>query len=442
MSSEIVLWNPRQPVKIPAEVKSPTEIAPYIRQLSPREVKQVVQSYENCNYEAGAYLLWTKTMAGLKKQLASLGMDFIGEMLDRSDIDRSTAPDHVLTDYDAVRLAEELGLFTPTESMRLHHVMEMIVHFSQPVGGDEVDDDREMNREEAMLCLRMCVQTVLGQEKLEAPLEFAEFRRRLEEETLAQTDPEIGVLQASPYFFQRTVLRVLLALLKTAHAAQLENAIANAGNIIPLLWPNFQRPDRWTVGRAYAEVFSEGRTTVAAGLSRVLLKVKGFDYVPEDLRSKAFISAAKKLKSTHFAFQNFYNEPFAIENLRLLGSVIPDPALAECVSAILCVRLGNYYGLSWDAQSAAKELLARLGPLRWKYYLEECLPSDEDILYKLKEQRIAARWPAIVTENALPDIIFDTSYARELVKAGKEKNAPKIALVASKLLSQFKSGQT
>jgi hypothetical protein len=42
------------------------------------------------------------------------------------------------------------------------------------------------------------------------------------------------------------------------------------------------------------------------------LKVKGFDFVPGDLRSSAFIEAANEIPEAHGGLNNFYNEPVAM----------------------------------------------------------------------------------------------------------------------------------
>jgi hypothetical protein len=431
--SDMVIWNPNQAATIPPDATSPKAIAQYARQLTRREIDQIVGAMDAGNYEMGALFLWQKTMTGLKKQLSYLGMEFIGELLDRPDITVDSSAGQVLTDYDALRLAEELGMFTSTQAMRLRSDLQMISHFAESPGLEEEEDDRQMMPEEAIHCLRTCVQSVLGQDRLEGAIEFARFRSELEQRTFDKENPEILSLMSSPYFFQRTTLRVLMAIAKTAQGAQLEHALANANIIVPLLWNGLRKPDRWFVGRAYAEVHSEGRTTAAAGLRKALLKVRGFDYVPEDLRSKTFISVAGELQNTHFAFDNFHNEPLAIRKLESLGTTIPTPALAQCITAVLCVRLGNRWGLSFNAQPTAKAILAGLTEQRWSYYLNECLPGDEIILGKLMETPIASRWIDVVEELNLNDVEVKDRTVKELIAKRKQERTPQVVSLATNL---------
>jgi hypothetical protein len=434
--SDIILWNPQQPVTIPAKVTSAIEIAKYARQLTKREISQIVEAMEAQNYEMAALFLWQKTMSGLKKQLSSLGMDFVGELLDRPDITEDSSAGKVLTDYDALRLAEELGMFSSTQAMRLQGVLQMVTHFSEPLSEEEEEDDRQMMPEDAIQCLRTCIQSVLGHERLEGALEFARFRKNLEQSTFDEKNPKIQSLLSAPYFFQRTTLRVLMAIAKGVQGAQLEHALANINVIVPLLWDGLRKPDRWFIGRAYAEVHSEGRTTAASGLRKALLKVRGFDYVPEDLRSRTFLSVAAELQNVHFAFGNFHNEPAAIKKLESLGSTIPTPAIAQCMTAILCVVLGNYYGVSWAAQPTARRILSGLTEPRWSYYLDECLPGDEVILGKLMYENIATRWIDLVKEEKLKEFEVRNSEVKKLIH---EQKPPQIVASAQKIHNRLTS---
>ena len=439
MKNEISLWKPRTSVLIPVDAQTPEDIASYSKQLTNKELKQVIAAFNSGGYEMGSLFLWQKTMTGLKKQLGSLGMDFIGELLDRSDITGASSPSQVLTDFDAVRLAEELGMFSPTQAMRLRNVLQMVVHFSESPAEDEEDGERQMMPEEAIQCLRTCIQSVLGHEKVEGAIEFAQFRKDLEEKTFSTEDTEIQILLESPYFFQRTTLRVLLALAKTSEGAQLQHTLNNAIIIIPCLWPMLLKPDRWMVGRAYAEVHSEGRKTAAAGLRKALLKVQGFDYVPEDLRFRIFLRAASDLQNTHFSMNNFYNEPSAINNLASLGTIIPPPALSRCITAILCVRLGNNYGRSFAAQPKANELLSKLGNDRWRYYLGECLPADDVILEKLTFPNIIERWNQLVADYQLHSMNTKQKEVAKLLASSAEKKTGQVAIFAMGMLNRLTS---
>ena len=398
---EITLWQPKLPVRIPATFNDASEIVPYANshQLTGRDRSQIISAFESHHYEMVSSFVWTKALSSLKAQLAKLGAAFISEMLDRPDINQSSSIDQVLTDYEALRLAQELGVITGTGALRLRQALERLTHFGQ-LSPDEADDT-PMTADEAIGLLRACIENILGQERIEAALDFKKFRDGLERRLYDAEEYEIQTLLSSPYFFQRASIRILLALIKTTKSAQLENALANANIIVPLLWERLAGPEKHQLGRAYAELASEGKATATAGLKKVLLKVRGFDYVPEDLRSTSFIKAANAILTAHEEMNNFYNEPAPTKYLDDMGSVIPIPAFPICMSAVLCVRLGNRYGISYDAQRYANAILKRVSKERWAYFLTDCLKTDDRVLYKLMEDGPRNRWVELVREFSL-----------------------------------------
>ncbi len=140
--------------------------------------------------------------------------------------------------------------------------------------------------------------------------------------------------------------------------------MANINLILPLVWDGLRDTEKWQVGRIYAEVHSEGKTTSMGGLRKALLKVEGFDFVPESLRLTTFIEAAEKVIKAHEGFDNFYLEESPMKMLKSLGTVIPTPSFPICASAILAVHLGNMYGSSWNASPIARDMLDKFTPDR------------------------------------------------------------------------------
>jgi hypothetical protein len=359
-------------------------------------------------------------------------------MLDRPDIDTFSSIDQTLTDYDALRLAQELGVITGTGALRLRQALERLTHFGQ-LPPDEAEET-PMTADEAMGLLRACVENILGQEKIDAALDFKAFRDGLEAKLYDPDEREIQLLLTSPYFFQRASVRILLALVKTAKSAQLENALANVNIIIPLLWERLLGPERHQIGRAYAELASDGKATATAGLKKVLLKIRGFDYVPEDLRSTSFTKAANAVLAAHEEMNNFYNEPAPTRYLDEMGSVIPIPAFPICMSAVLSVRLGNRYGVSFDAQRYANSILRRVSKERWVYFLNDCLKTDDRILYKLLEDNPKTRWIEVAREFSLGTLASKESPDRTVRQLAVEAEAGRANLIqnlAVKLINQL-----
>jgi hypothetical protein len=363
MSNEIALWEGAPLARIPASARTPEDILPHAnpRQLSVKDRTQIIYAFNNESYEMVSNFIWNKAISSLKAQLGRLGTAFIAEMLDRSDIGPEKSVAHVLTDYDALRLARELGVVTGTGYFRLSQAFDRINHFGQ-LSAEE--DDAEMTVDEAISVIRACVETILGQTKIDVAVDFKQFRDHLESEVFEANHADITRLERSPYFFKRASIRILLALVKSNTGAQLENTLGNANLIVPLIWPELLPPEKFQIGRAYSEIVADGKTQAASGLKKILVKVKGFDYVPEDLRSRSFVAAAQSVIEAHEGGNNFYNEPGPARALAQMGSTIPKPAFPVCMTAALAVKLGNRYGASWEAQTAVNSILEKVTPDR------------------------------------------------------------------------------
>lgn len=158
------------------------------------------------------------------------------------------------------------------------------------------------------------MQYVLGQNN-ETEIEFNNFRDRLFKESLADDDSLFILLDDAPYFYKRTVVRTLLNLIKNTSGGERDNVLHNFDQFIPRLWDKISGEDKWSIGNTYAEAISNGDIKEASYLKNVLTKVKGFDYVPETLRSQTFIEIAHDLQRAHLNFNNFYNEPSAARKL-------------------------------------------------------------------------------------------------------------------------------
>ena len=222
---------------------------------------------------------------------------------------------------------------------------------------------------------------------------------------------------------------------KLCAGAQLEHAARNAQLIISLLWSELKDPERWQIGQAYAVEFSEGNKEAVKGLHSVLLSVRGFDFVPENLHSTTFIEVASKVLAAHQGLNNFYNEPAPMHELAKLETSIPGPALAACVTAMLCIKLGNSYGISWAAQPPADEVAKSLSKDRRIYYLNGRLSDDWIILAKLAQQLLANRRIDLLRPLKIDPVDLTKKEIRSLLDATNVGDKIKVTGIAQKLFN-------
>lgn len=433
-STQIVLWGDPSTSLLPPNLSQPNEIAELATQLTAREKTQVIKAYRDGSYEMATSFVWGRAMASLKRELGTLGITFLAEMLGRTDIDEDDSVLDAFTEKEAIKLAEELGMVSRTEAIRLRHSQELVSHFSQR---DPISDDDPMEVTDAVSVLLTCVKSVLAKTSIQVARKFADFRRELETETFEASDSRCEELVASPYFFRRLAVAVLLSGIRSHTGAKLEHCLSNLNLLLPLLWNQLRDPERWQVGTTYAQVYADGLQTQVSGLKRALLKVRGFDYVPENIRSQTFLKAAEGIIRAHEGLNNFYNEEAPTLNLEKLGTVIPAPALGSCLTALLCVRLGNSYGISWGAYPIADRLLKKQGSDRWSYYLDKVFPRETRIIEKLQDPKPREQWLSLVPSFSSTEIVIQDKAVKELLAASLSKDARKIGLAAQRLITAY-----
>lgn len=434
--SNLILWQPENGDLLPASAKTPLEISSYAAQLNSRDKKQIVAAFDANHFEMGVSYLWGKTINALKKELATVGVGLLGEMLGRPDVTEDDDVNDVLTARDAIRLAEELGIVTTTDALRLRHTHELVTHFSQMEYNNENSD--ELDETEALVALKTCIKSVLGRPKIEVAKKFVDFREALEREAIPESSQYIEMLNSSPYFFKKLTVSVLMNGAKKNIGANLEHTLANINILIPATWPQLRDTEKWQIGYAYAEAYADGKTTVVSGIKSALLKVKGFDFVPENLRSDTFVKAAEAILRAHDGMNNFYNEAAPVNNLVKLGTTIPTPALPACITALLSVVMGNSYGTAWAAESEALKILSKISVDRWSFYLNNAFPSDIRILSKLLDDKPRAKWMKLASEFKFSEIQIKKNRNIELlIKATTDRDILKITKFSTKLLEEY-----
>lgn len=414
MNNELMLYTAPSGIAITPSASDVPAMMAYNRALKKRDAEKVVQAVNAGLYDMAAEYIWSRTISILKKDIMQFGDEFVAEMLDRPNGDIDS-----ISEYEIISLSADLGFINKTAKMEFLQFSETIQHYMS-----EGDPNEEYPSTKLVDMVRSCIKHVLGYDTVEYEVPFVTFRDRLKAEIVNTTHPMYGQLLSSPYFYKKTITKTLLNLAKTLQdSAERENVFANIGYIISGVWPSLSSDDRWGVGRSYAQANSDGDLNLSRALKSLLIRVKGFDYVPENLRSNSFIKAAKDLLSAHFGMNNFYNEPSYAKILSEMGSSIPAPAFGSCMTAILACKLGNSYGQSWNAQPHLDSLLDRISPDRWVYYFESVFPTDETVLYKLiSSSDLRQRFHDLVIKYRLHELDIKNSEIRKCIQSFNNDN--------------------
>ena len=414
MDNELVLYTAPSGISMTPSALDLPVMMTYNRALKQRETEKIIQAVNVGLYDMAAEYVWSRTINILKKDIMQFGDEFVAEMLDRPNGDIDS-----ISEYEIISLSADLGFINKTAKMEFLQFSETIQHYRSD---DEPDEEYPSTKLVDMV--RSCIKHVLGYDTFEYEVPFVTFRDRLKAEIINTSHPMYSQLMSSPYFYKKTITKTLLNLAKTLHdSAERENIFANIGYIIPGVWQELSSDDRWAVGRSYAQANSDGDLNLSRSLKSILIKIKGFDYVPENLRSNSFIKAAKDLLSAHFGMNNFYNEVSYAKILSEMGSSIPAPAFGTCMTSVLACKLGNNYGNSWDAEQYLDSILKRVSPDRWIYYFDTVFPTDETILYKLTtSQGLLKRFSEIVVMYKLHEMTYKNPEINKCMQAFNNDN--------------------
>lgn len=430
--SNLVVWSGPNGVNIPANNNDISDIVPFANYLSEKQQKHIVIAFRAEAYDMAAEYAWKKAMVKLKETIATLGMEFIGELLQRNDVNEFTPLDSVLTDFATIQLAEQLGVIGKTAAIKLRQAQELISHYFSSEASEEFDAIS------AVSIIKSSVQYILGEQNITVAIEFSMFRERLLGESLRIDDPQVANIISLPLFYLRTVCAILTTAIKHDKGATLEHALGNINVILPPIWNNLADSDKWNIGEAYRDVVADGNSIAAKGMKSVLSKVKGFDFVPESLRSTTFKTAARQLIEVHFAFNNFYNEPKAVNSLANLGTVIPPPALFECIQAYLLVCMGNMWGISNEAYPIAARELSKISKERWQHYFSNSFHLDNFTLNNLNQREQVSRFRGLLINNNLSDFNNLPRNNQLLYNAILSNDYPKASQIASALINKIR----
>lgn len=423
--SNIALWQKDTELSvIPSDIHNMSDLMTYANptNLTQKQMTQIVEAYDRGSYEMSASYAWDKTISKLRKSLESLGVDFVGELLQKNNVDEFTSIDDILSERGAIELAERLGIVGKTGGLKLRHAQELVSHYVSGEAEDEIDSN------DAFSIIKTCIQYILSEQKVDVAVAFSNFRKRLLSETISLGDSDVKQIIASPLFYLRTVCSILLTAIKKEKGAHQEHALTNLNVIIVAIWPCLGEKDKYQIGETFRDVSASGDDVATRGLKQALSKVHGFDYVPETLRSTTFKDQANKVIEIHYNYNNFYNEPAAVRTLSNLGSIIPKPAFQECVDAYLLVYMGNYYGVSNEATPISRRELVKISIDRWKYYFTDIIHQDQYILSnmstvqqisRLRDILVGAQFTGITGLPRDNQLLYDAIMNNDYNKAKK-----------------------
>jgi len=369
---------------------------------------KVAKYYQIGDFITAANAVWDRAINLLRKRILSLGEEFVADMVESDDLDYVRN----LPAYRVIDLAHDLGFIDKSGRRKLQSANEQYNFFNNT----DAEDYEEMPQDEANIIIKNCISYILCTTDDSFGLQFNDFREKLKTGAITELyDDDKAMFATCPYFYLKTTVRSLLKLFRDTDGIEFDNVTRNMNTVFPVIWDRLKIEERRALADAYTD-YSESDEAREKIIKGVMLQVRGFDYVKENVRSRTYIQTAKKLIDIHFGMQNFYNEPRAIKDLEDLGTVIPKLALKECVTAILYVKLGNQYGTSWRAEEVADRMLSNLTEEDWITYLENYMIEEEYLLDGIDQSRkMRNKWKEVIKTYNLKKLSIIAPKAKSLI---------------------------
>lgn len=434
MDTKVQLWTSNVAVGNVTSVEDAYD-GSYVPSLTESQRKQIIAAFNAEAYDMASEYAWKKTMVKLKEAIASLGYEFVSQTLNRTNIDEYTQLTNVISDNEAIMIAENVGFISEEGAMNLRHSLELLSYYFSSKADEE---NRTLDKVHAMAIIIDCAKHVLSIKSNPKDLSFTKFSGKLLNEQIEENGGFYKEIIGSSLFYLKTVCNLLLMAIKDRKTAQMECALSNLNILIEPIWEKLPEEDRYKIGKTYRDVVTDGNEKAANSMRKALMKVKGFNYVPETLRSDTFMELAQKLIDVHYGFDNFYFETSAVKALASLGTIIPAPASDICIRAYLLVVMGNSYGTSHSAEPLARGELLKIGEQQWFSYLKRTLPYDEDILLNLSGKNRIENFKSILSAKNLLNFT-DTSRDVQLLLGALERcDYTKVKDIASGMLKKLR----
>jgi hypothetical protein len=115
-----------------------------------------------------------------------------------------------------------------------------------------------------------------------------------------------------------------------------------------------------------------------------------------------------------------------------MGTMIPNPAIYDCINATIICMTGNGYGVSMEAKEYLNMILNSMTLQKWELYLKD-LSKNIDLLYQLGfVSETCGRWAEIINSRELYKMNFNDAWITEFLKKTYENKIFDMQTMASR----------
>lgn len=309
-------------------------------------------------FDAALNYLWDETVLQLRKRVVQYDIKYFydnavqeGKRGDFNNEDNLES----LKDEDLLLGCKKIGLISDTGYQQLQLIKYMRNHASAAH-----PNQNQLTGLQLIGWLETCIREVITLPLTDFAVDIKRILQKVRTEPVSSEEAEeIGVFFDSlPQNEANNLGKGLFGIFVNTDAQTEKNILF----LIPNLWEHIDEETREGLGIKYGYFAAHKETVKKQNARRFLEKVDGVSYIPDDLLIPEYFTVLEQLVSAHREFNNFYNEPTYVRQLRnKVGDPpsVPPKVERRYVHAIVECFLTNGIGKAWKADSHYRELIGK-----------------------------------------------------------------------------------
>lgn len=321
--------------------------------------------------------MWNTTVLVLRDKIRTFGLPEASQFLSITLDDKKFKE---LKDKELLDISVELGLLGEDSYFFLNHCREIRNNYSSAHPSNAMLDGAELN-----YFIHQCVKQVLSNEVI-----FRGFRSDEFFNTIKASKLDKEALDELSERIRRTNDLQKTAILKAIFATYVDEkndefVRQNCLDLSRQNWDYFSEQAKAEVVVLFSSYLIQDNTKKQYA-KNYFEKVNALDILPKDEQVAIVSKIIKQLESTHFDFNNFYNETAFAERLAGLGKSIPPQIIKDFVYVVSLCFTGNQYGTSSSAEKYYEQIIGNF-TVREIDKLFELISEDNYLNYRLKNFR-------------------------------------------------------
>jgi len=337
----------------------------------------------NLNDSAINYI-WNLTIYDLYKKIVNYGIEYFASAINWDGKPLKNIDDlGEVKDHQVIDGAYALGILPDEAQFFLQQCRGIRNNFSAahyPMG--------ELDRIEAFNFIKNCIKYVLTYDLPAPGIQIKDLIDRLSLEKLNKgEDINLIIEQQSTRIHGALLHSLFNNFIKQDCNANLKY---NIKLVAPKLWGLVDEEVKSGIASKFGSLKAiQGQNEANEALA-FLKEVDGVAYIPQGFLDIIFAKHSRFLIDAHFGINNFYTEPNYAKDLHSLGYEVPESAMQIYVKAVLLSFVGNFYGISQNAQEYNEKMLSNLtqSGIRALFHL---LGHDAQVVRELSSLALATR---------------------------------------------------